>query len=483
MACVQCVEIHIVITGLEVSNFKAWQNTGQIRFAPITVLFGTNSSGKSSIHQFLLMLKQTAESPDRRRVFHAGGEGTTPVALGSFRDFVFAHQTNREISFTLTWELPEQLVISDPKGRRTYAADLLSFHGRAGQGGDRRIQVVQVRELTYTPQSRDGSPVLSVSMRPVPGRNDEYDLETSESYKLVRSRGRTWHIPPPLRFYGFPPEAVARFQNSAFTTDLALELERELRLLTYLGPLRFPPARNYKWSGDAPEHVGWAGERTIEAVLAATGRRLNPGAHRRKEPFQALLARWLKTLGVIEEFAIVPVAEGSDVYEARVRAPGSSDTVLLPDVGFGVSQVLPVVVECFYAQPHATIIMEQPEIHLHPAVQSQLADLFIEAIRSRERGADRRVQLVVETHSEHLLRRLQRRIAEGTLTPSEVAMYFCETGPRGSTIQPLEVDDFGHIHNWPKDFFGDPIEDVARQAEMSLKRRAKPAGGRGRATA
>lgn len=467
----------LMITGLELTNFKTWQQTGPIRLAPITVLFGTNSSGKSSIHQFLLMLKQTAESPDRRRVFHAGGEGTTPVALGSYRDFVFAHETGREIDFRLSWELPEALVISDPKGRKTYSAHLLSFHARVGQAGERRSQV-QVRELTYTPQAKDGSAVMSVSMRPVVGRTGEFDLETSDNYTLVRSRGRTWHIPPPVRFYGFPPEAVARYQNSAFTTDLALELERELRFLTYLGPLRFPPARNYKWSGDAPEHVGWSGERAIEAVLASTGRRLNPGPHRRKEPFQALMARWLKTLGVIEEFAIVPVAEGSDVYEARVRAPGSIETVLLPDVGFGVSQVLPVVVECFYAQPHATIIMEQPEIHLHPAVQSQLADLFIETIRSREGGVDRHVQLVVETHSEHLLRRLQRRIAEGVLNPAEVAMYFCETGEQGSKLRTLEVDVLGSIHNWPRDFFGDQMEDVARQAEVSLRKRAETAGNR-----
>src|SRR4051812_44967563 len=107
-----------MITGLEITNFKAWRDTGPIRLAPITVLFGTNSSGKSSIQQFLLMLKQMAESPDRRRVFHAGGEGTTPVALGSFADFVFGHDTTREIEFSLTWQLPDGLDIFDPKGER-----------------------------------------------------------------------------------------------------------------------------------------------------------------------------------------------------------------------------------------------------------------------------------------------------------------------------------------------------------------------------
>jgi hypothetical protein len=75
-----------MITDLRFSNFKAWRETGPIQFAPITVLFGTNSSGKSSIQQFLLMLKQTAESPDRRRVLHPGGEGSTPTAGSSSSD-------------------------------------------------------------------------------------------------------------------------------------------------------------------------------------------------------------------------------------------------------------------------------------------------------------------------------------------------------------------------------------------------------------
>ena len=463
-----------MITGLEFTNFKAWRDTGPIRFAPLTVLFGTNSSGKSSIHQFLLMLKQTAESPDRRRVFHPGGEGATPVALGSFRDFVSGHDTALEIEFFLSWSLPEDLEIEDPRTLKTYTGRELAFHATVGQSNERKGQL-QVRDLGYALRSEDED-VMSVLMQQSGKAPDNFDLD-AENYSLVRNQGRKWPLPPPIRFYGFPAEAIAYFQNSAFTADLSLELERELRLLTYLGPLRTHPFRNYKWSGDAPEHVGWAGERTIDALLSASGRRLNSGPHRRLEGFQEVVARWLKTLGVIEEFEITPVAEGSDVYEARVRAPGAKETVLLPDVGFGVSQVLPVIVECFYAQPNSTIIMEQPEIHLHPAVQAKLADLFIETIRSRERASDRGIQLLVETHSEHLLRRLQRKIAEGELAPDDVALYSCAIGESGSTLLPLDVDELGNIRNWPNDFFGDQFEDIAVQATLSVKRRIEESEG------
>jgi predicted ATPase len=139
--------------------------------------------------------------------------------------------------------------------------------------------------------------------------------------------------------------------------------------------------------------------------------------------------------------------------------PDEAETVLLPDVGFGVSQVLPVVVQCFYTQANSTVILEQPEIHLHPAVQSELADLFVEAIRAREGGSPRNVQLLVESHSEHFLRRLQRRIADETIDASEVALYFCVSTPEGASIRELEVDELGNIRNWPRDFFGDQMDD------------------------
>jgi predicted ATPase len=129
-----------------------------------------------------------------------------------------------------------------------------------------------------------------------------------------------------------------------------------------------------------------------------------------------------------------------------------------------------VIVQCFYAAPHTTILLEQPEIHLHPRVQAELADLFIEAIQSRENGKDRSIQLIVESHSEHLLRRLQRRVAEGAVKPEEVALYFCEAGPQGAKLRPLEVNLFGDIENWPDDFFGDEIGELAARMDAAAKR-------------
>jgi predicted ATPase len=116
------------------------------------------------------------------------------------------------------------------------------------------------------------------------------------------------------------------------------------------------------------------------------------------------------------------------------------------------------------------VIIEQPELHLHPKVQADLADLFIEAIHSREGGADRSVQFIIESHSEHFLERLQLRIAEGEIRTDEVAVYFCEAGERGSTLRALDINLYGEINNWPTDFFGDPMKDQFQRLDAAAKR-------------
>ena len=123
-------------------------------------------------------------------------------------------------------------------------------------------------------------------------------------------------------------------------------------------------------------------------------------------PFHGLIARWLRELGLVHSFEVRPLAEHRREHEVLVRAWGGGPEANLVDVGFGISQALPVIVQCFYAAPGSLVILEQPEIHLHPSAQSGLADLMIEAVRAREGGKDRNVQLLVESHSEHLLERL-----------------------------------------------------------------------------
>ena len=182
---------------------------------------------------------------------------------------------------------------------------------------------------------------------------------------------------------------------------------------------------------------------------------------------QDAVARQLKQLGLIHSFTLQPVAEGRREYELRVRQSSSSPEVLITDVGFGVSQILPVLTLCYYASPKSIIILEQPEIHLHPAVQAGLADVFIDAIKNRG------VQIILESHSEHLLRRLQRRLAEEQLLPQDVALYFTSMVEGESQREELQVDTYGNINNWPANFFGDEMGDLVAMTEAAMQRQLR----------
>ena len=476
-----------MITQLRLQNFKTWQDTTSLRLAPITVFFGGNSSGKSSIGQFLLMLRRTVEQPDRNMVFYTADDQSM-MHLGSYSSYVFDGETERDVDFEIEWKGEGWKRLVDPLHSRRHVWSQMKFHGRVGQLAD--SERVVCKEFSYVlPErrvrmmSRAGTPQINtvpevrVGMERTNG-GEKYRLVTSE-YKAKHSPGRAWPLPTPARFYGFPEELYSYFQNAAGFAGLQLELERVLKSIQYLGPLRQYPKPSYTWAGQAPSDVGFQGENTVAALLAGAERTFNVGGKTRYAPLQQVVARWLVKLGVAEDFEVECASKSTHTYRTLLKMPGRKKRMTLAAVGSGVSQVLPVVTQAFYAPPNSTVIIDQPELHLHPAVQSELADLFIEAIRTKEHGTERKVQFVIESHSEHFLRRLQRRVAEQRLKPEEVAVYFCESPEdgTGSGIRALDLDKCGRIKNWPKNFFGDQMTDVAEMRKAGLKREMAAAKG------
>lgn len=452
---------------LRIRNFKGWKDTGAIRMAPITLFFGANSSGKSSIGQFLLMLKQTIESQDRKAVFYPGGKNSA-VQLGSYREMVFGRDPDNKIAFEYRWSMPESLKFADPLSGRAFSGDVLAFDAEVGMGeGERRSLLLG--HLKYELMAGDET-ALAIQMTRKPNSKSEYEVD-ADSYGLTRKQGRAWAPGAPVRFYGFPDEVVAYHQNADFVQSLNLRHEQLFGSLYYLGPLRTRAERLYSWAGNEPDSVGYEGENTIAAILAARDRRISLGYRLWRMPFQEIIAWKLKEMGLIEEFRVTPISKQRQEYEVGIRTKGSGDWVDLPDVGFGISQVLPVLVQCFYAPAGSIVVMEQPEIHLHPRAQSALADVMIDVIKSREWGADRNIQLIVETHSEHFLRRLQRRIAEEKVSKEKVSAYFADVSRTPASLEELRLDEFGNIRNWPEHFFGDEMGDIAEQAKAALQRR------------
>lgn len=449
-----------MLTSLSLTNFKAWRRIDRMRLAPITALFGTNSSGKSSILQFLLMLKQTADSSDRSVVLHMGDD-KTPVNLGAISDVAYAHAESPRFTFGVDWTKPEQLEIKDPDTEDTSLckSGMFSLASRVEVNGGGKLTVPQMTfglgDTTFSLTRREAS--------------EGYVLSTNHaSFKFKRTVGKPWPIPGPIKFYGFADEVRTYHQNAGFLSELELEFEKMLRGVYYLGPLRDYPRREYTWAGGDPADMGRRGEYAVAAILAARerGAKISRGKGKPKFTLEQYVAHWLKELKLIDEFRVEEIKKGTNLYRVHVRrSPGSSE-VLITDVGFGVSQILPVLVLCYYAPEGSTILFEQPEIHLHPSVQRGLADVFIDAMKVRD------VQIIVESHSEDFLRRLQRRVAEAELiTEKDAAIYFCDIESGEGRLTPLELDAYGNFLAWPKDFFGDPMGDIAAMQAAVMKRK------------
>ena len=448
-----------MITRLTLDNFKSWESTGVVRLAPISGVFGANSSGKTSLLQLLLLLKQTADSPDRALPLDFGNE-QSQVSLGTFADVVYRHDDERSISWSIAWRPIKPLEIQLIKDRNvsTVADENLAFTASVGltARGEQRVA-----EMYYDFAG------MRFGMSRLDSKN-RYQLSGSGSpgFEFQRSRGRPPHVSAPLKSYGFPDLVKSYFLNAEFLSDFELAFEQLFSNVYYLGPLRTDPQRQYTWGGAQPSDVGRRGERSVDALLAARARdqKVDPGYRKRKIPLDKYVAMKLRDMGLVEDLDVEEVQKGSRIYQVWVKYPGATTRVLLTDVGFGVSQVLPVVTLLYYVPEGSTVVLEQPEIHLHPAVQSALADVFIDAIERRS------IQIVLESHSEHLLQRLQLRIAEEALTPDDVALYFVDIESGRSSLTSLDVDPLGYISNWPPGFFGDRLAEASSMSKAAARR-------------
>jgi len=228
----------------------------------------------------------------------------------------------------------------------------------------------------------------------------------------------------------------------------------------YLGPLRDEPKPLYPLEAlGKPTDVGYRGEHT-DAVLHLNQFRpitylssdrfsdksieMSPVA--KEDTLREALVDWLSYMGVID--GIVTDDRGKIGHELQVRTPGVTKFHDLTNVGVGVSQVLPIILMALLAPTGSLLIFEQPELHLHPRVQTRLADFFISLAMSGK-------QCLLETHSEYLIHRLRRRIAEapGDQLTSISKLYFVERSGDTTHCKPVDITKYGAILDWPSEFF------------------------------
>jgi tRNA1(Val) A37 N6-methylase TrmN6 len=477
-----------LLTQISIENFKAFGEQIEIKLAPLTLIYGANSAGKSSVIQALLLLKQSVDS-----TFLITQGPTTDV--GGFRGIAHLHRSD-PIKFGLTYGVipdwipatgtPDPTLLrsatwafeaqSDGRGRLAsldlafgeYSLPFKTGVEVESSFGIRLDDVSQVMEgissgtLVYPFDSRHrpdadaDDAARRLRSRIQNGRRAIKTLRTNADHLAIARNGMTVLGEARVDPSGVtgPADRDASVATSyanrlaRLAAGVSTEVRSLLQNLVWLGPLRSAPQRFYdRGSTESQQGDG----RHVAMYLFDNATILEQ------------VNEWMRDLEIPYVLDIQSVGTGrvtdliGDLVAVALTDRRSGVRVTPADVGFGISQVLPIVVELL-SRRDSVISVEQPETHLHPRLQSRLADLFIESTQEGGRAN----QLIVETHSEHLLLRIQRRVREKDLDPSHVSVLYVDQDSDGNTsVQSLRLNADGEfLDEWPHGFFDERLEEV-----------------------
>jgi len=566
----------------EISNYKSIKESGKVDIDGITILLGANSSGKSSLLESLILLKQSFDSGSPQLVLNGNH-----IKLGEYQDIVHKKEIDRTIEFKFNfnrdsrrgdseyecpichreystngwytnhladehprfWEQKEDdiedyeafltaesyfrieygydertksssifeiefgnpppnagLFLSNIKleivesGIRISARDLYGNQIMSVVNNEMNPQELFNTEITGVPNLMNRALVSSLPLIESPERYlfflNEPESEMSDLYptafkyidifkpyfennpkqldsggdNIVKVKDTKYESEEILGGFVDRLTNILRSRNQTVQT-----IDFFLKNIAHIGPLRNNPRRIYFGSGGSPQQ-GYFENKNIEEMIFRD----------RQVSESELITQaneWLNKTGFDCKVDVSPVGVG-DLYQLNVDQDGLS--VNLADAGFGISQTLPIIVECVNMELRRAgkidesqsrrrhprelsnipkiymMLIEQPEIHLNPKIEAALGDFFIDVMESD-------INMIIETHSEHLLNRLQRRVADGTVENAEdISIYFFENDENVSEIEKIEMTNNGTFDNWPQGFFQDDLDEAIEILKESL---------------
>lgn len=424
-------------------NYRRFEDTDWITIKPLTILLGANNGGKTSVLSPLLLLAQTNASNDVEVPLVPFGP---LIDLGTYKDFIHKHETQRDLFLGFRFHSHASKKELKPIGAYPPGGMELTFSAGAKPEEVllKEVNVTDIYNRQYFSRKSLKEGYSLEGAIPLAEMNDDekraieqtkpenflfspndifFELERKIGDKESKPKSFSKHFSHYLRAIGF-------------THSLSRAIFGEL---SYIGPLRAKLKRFYRVSPELPDTVGAQGEHA--AVLF----------RRRAKKLKPIVDRWVQRFEFGTELRYKQLTD--DLFQLQFK--NETEETNVADAGFGASQVLPLIIQAAAAPHDSLTLAEQPEIHLNPRLQCVLADLFAEMASNGHR-------VLVETHSEHLIVRLRRLIAEGKIKTSDVALYFVEKKDGVSRIRPIPIQNNGAINReeWPQGFFEEGLREA-----------------------
>lgn len=458
------------LTSLSLKNFKCFREL-HVGLSKITLLLGANSSGKSSLLSALLGAVQSDQFPI---LFSPNGSF---VNMGDFCSISHGHKTNHDFEISLRYEGSENKAVSvcgSYCGSQISRLPEVVFASYDDGPFKLSLSKKEKYEAEWFYNSHD-DPFFKTT------QDEDFQLfmgavsgflekqEGKRRKKKKKDAGLSVSSPPEILDLKTAPPSHRFSFNSPHGFFKAIQEKRSYVLIphltgitgvtqsfakrfNYIGAFRQEPLRTYYQVSKSNLRVDRAGENYIHQIA---------DWEQRNTPEFRKLRTSLRKLKLLDEIRTNRLAEGR--FEIRVKTGENGVRAGLADVGFGVSQVLPILVADLQLPKRSTLAVSQPEIHLHPSAQADLADYFVERTKRDQK------RYIIETHSEYLLNRLRLLIAQEKILPSDVSvLYLRSVGPETSAFK-IDLSKDGRIVGAPKDFFHTYLHDVMDIAMNATK--------------
>lgn len=432
------------ISAIGVEGYKSLRRRTEVAIRPLTLLAGANSSGKSSVMQAPLLLKQTLDATYDPGALLLDG----PHVRFTAADQLLAHSRGRAVAneFSIIVRFSDGGMFDVRFDKQPYGG---GFDVAAMSAARSRSAPVTLRRGMSKSELSSAWPIFYRNM----------------AVPMLQNKSRLTHGVGTFRERCFLRGGVFRRDADVFKwvewPDRLHDGHRHLRAIIHVPALRGNPERTYKTSAVGHEFPG-----TFEPYVAS------------------IISAWqssrdvrLKQLGkALERLGLTWKVEATHLNDTQVELRvgrlrkaakgGAKDLVSIADVGFGLSQTLPVVVALLAARPGQLVYLEEPEIHLHPKAQVALAQILADA-------ANRGVRVVAETHSALLLLGVQTLVAEGKLSPDLVALHWFSQAEDGTTeVRSADLDRAGAFGDWPEDFGDVALDAQSRYLDAAEARLA-----------